>query len=79
MIIPVSQVPIGTRVVRSKGDYVVGRVGTVVTVDTEKERLLVAWDGENKSWVNVTVVELESVPYEILERAGKWPLYRKIK
>lgn len=79
MIIPVSQIPLGTRVVRSKGNYVVGRTGSVISVNEERDRLLVNWDGEKKSWVSVTVVELESTPYEIVQRDGKWPLYRKLK
>ena len=60
-----SEVKKGQRVVRSKGDYVVGRVGAIVEIDTEKQRAQVQWDGETKTWVAFASMELESKPYRI--------------
>lgn len=61
------------RVVRSKGDYVVGRTGTVIAIDEAKGRANVAWDFDPKSWVKFDVIEPEAIPYEII------PGYEKIK
>jgi hypothetical protein len=66
-------VQIGTEVVRSKGDYVVGRVGKVIAIDTEKNRAQVEWNNDPKSWVSFTALELTSIPYEII------PSYQKDK
>jgi hypothetical protein len=54
---------IGLQVVRSKGDYVVGRVGDIIDIDTEKNRVKVSWG----TWVSISVVEPTSIPYEIIE------------
>lgn len=54
---------IGLQVVRSKGDYVVGRVGNIIDIDTEKNRVKVSWG----TWVSVSVVEPTSIPYQIIE------------
>lgn len=56
-----TEVKIGLEVVRSKGDYVVGRVGIVIAIDAEKNRAQVNWG----SWVSFTVIEPTSIPYEI--------------
>lgn len=72
-------VEIGQQVVRSKGDYVVGRVGEVVAIDTEKQRAQVQWNGETKTWVSFGSLEPTSIPYEIVKGISKWPQYRKIK
>lgn len=56
-------VTIGLEVVRSKGDYVVGRVGNVIAIDNEKNRAQVSWG----SWVSFDVIEPASIPYEIIE------------
>ena len=61
-----SNIQIGTEVVRSKGDYVVGRIGKVITIDTEKNRAQVEWDGCGKGWVSFNSIELTSIPYEII-------------
>ena len=53
------------RVVRSKGDYVVGRTGTVIAIDSEKRRANVDWDKAPKSWVSFDSLEPISIPYEI--------------
>ena len=58
---------IGLEVVRAKGDYVVGRVGNIIAIDTEKNRAQVNWG----SWVSFTVIEPTSIPYEIV------PAYQK--
>lgn len=68
---------LGDRVVRSKGDYVVGRTGTIVDekanisldmnakIQHVTERVQVDWDEDSTTWVNVKSIELESVPYRI--------------
>ena len=53
---------IGLEVVRAKGDYVVGRVGNIIAIDTEKNRAQVNWG----SWVSFNVIEPTSIPYEII-------------
>jgi hypothetical protein len=58
---------IGNEVVRSKGDYVVGRVGTIIAIDDEKQRAQVEWNHDPKSWVSFKSLELTSIPYEIIE------------
>ena len=58
---------IGLEVVRSKGDYVVGRVGNIIAIDIEKNRAQVSWG----SWVSLTVIEPTSIAYEII------PAYQK--
>ena len=61
---------IGQEVVRSKGDYVVGRVGTIIAIDAEKQRAQVSWG----SWVKFDVIEPTSIPYEIVE-TKRFPKY----
>lgn len=81
---------IGQEVVRSKGDYVVGRTGEIIDRDETKNRVRVAWKGENKTWVSCDSVEPTFIPYEIIrvsadeqdrriEKTGRpiWPLYRR--
>ena len=52
------QVPkIGQEVVRTKGDYVVGRKGVVVELDTLMKRAQVKWHTASKSWVKYDVIE----------------------
>ena len=71
---------IGIEVVRSKGDYAVGRTGIVIAIDTEKNRAQVQWHHTRKTWasfeivhpagktwVKFEVIEPTSIPYEILE------------
>jgi hypothetical protein len=71
-------VQIGQQVVRSKGDYVVGRVGEVVAKDEIKNRAQVAWGGNTKTWVSVKSLEPTFIPYEIIRQEGKWPQYKKV-
>lgn len=63
-------IKLGVRVVRSKGDYVVGRTGEIVGNDPDKQRVQVQWGGM-MTWVSYKVVELESVPYELVSVPGK--------
>lgn len=62
-------------VVRSKGDYVVGRTGRIVDIDEDNRRVRVAWEGFNKTWVKVECVELHSIPYRIEFSAHSRNLY----
>lgn len=74
---------IGQSVVRSKGDYVVGRTGEIIDRDEDKQRVRVAWKGYNKTWVAVASIELTMFPYEIIPakfhnttgRGISWPQY----
>jgi hypothetical protein len=68
---------IGQEVVRSKGDYVVGRIGLIVNIDAEKNRAQVEWNGNTKTWVSFNAIELTSSPYDIIREKGKWPKYMK--
>jgi hypothetical protein len=78
-----SKFQIGQEVVRSKGDYVVGRVGAIISIDEEKNRAQVEWHNDPKSWVSFSSLELTSIPYEIIpgyqKHKGAWinPKYVK--
>jgi len=61
----VQSAKIGVEVVRSKGDYVVGRVGTIIDLDLIKNRAQVKWSLDPKSWVSFDSLELTSIPYKI--------------
>ena len=77
---------IGTEVVRSKGDYVVGRIGIVIAIDAEKNRAQVEWNNNPKTWVKMEAIEPTSIPYEILpprptcQRTGRsyWQTYKRL-
>jgi hypothetical protein len=73
---------IGQEVVRSKGDYVVGRIGNIVAIDNEKNRVQVEWNSNNSTWVSFNSIELKSIPYEIVyqKKSGsiKCPTYKKL-
>lgn len=65
---------IGNEVVRSKGDYVVGRIGVIIELDEINERARVDWKGNPKTWVKYDVIEKTEIPYEI--KPGKrWSQY----
>lgn len=68
-------------VVRSKGDYVVGRTGRIVDIDRDKRRVRVAWEGFNKTWVHAGVVEPIMNPYKIETgpEPNCYPVYIKLK
>ena len=55
---------IGQEVVRTKGDYVVGRTGRILDLDLTKGRAQVQWG--TKSWVSFNSIELISIPYKII-------------
>lgn len=70
-------------VVRSKGDYVVGRVGKISGIDFLGKRARVDWEGENRTWVSFDAIEPTAIPYSILPakdvngmRKG-WPKYER--
>jgi hypothetical protein len=75
---------IGQEVVRAKGDYVVGRIGTIIDIDIEKQRANVKWNEDPKSWISFSALELTSIPYEIIPAYQKdrftWvrPKYRRL-
>ncbi len=65
-----AQATLSLEVVRSKGDYVVGRVGKIIAIDKEKNRAQVEWYTDPKSWVAFASLEPTSIPYEI--QPGSW-------
>lgn len=78
-----SNFQIGQEVVRTMGDYVVGRIGSVIAIDSEKNRAQVKWVGETTTWVSFKALALTSIPYEITpgyddKKKGKfiYPKYR---
>jgi hypothetical protein len=58
-------VSIGQEVVRTKGDYVVGRTGTVVAFDDSGNRARVNWSDSPTTWVALASLEPTSTPYMI--------------
>lgn len=67
---------IGSQVIRTKGDYVVGRIGNVIDIDPIKNRVQVEWTKQVwgtetvnmaalKTWVKADCVELTSTPYRL--------------
>ena len=74
----ITEATIGLEVVRSKGDYVVGRIGNIIEIDLEKMRVNVNWKFANKSWVSINSVEPTSIPYQIDKNTHYWPKYKRI-
>ena len=70
-----SMLSVGFEVVRTKGDYVVGRTGVIVAVDNEKKRAQVQWHRETKTWVSFGSLAPVSIPYKIIKVDGKYPRY----
>lgn len=69
----ITEAQIGVEVVRSKGDYVVGRTGSIVAIDADKNRAQVAWSFGPITWVALASMELASIPYEIaVTQKDKW-------
>jgi hypothetical protein len=76
---------IGTEVVRSKGDYVVGRIGTILE-EVAPGRYQIDWGHDGKSKVSGGSIEPTSIPYEIIpgydrkNKNGNWvhPKYKKL-
>jgi hypothetical protein len=56
---------IGQEVVRTKGDYVVGKVGTIVAIDGNRAQ--VSWKNNTTTKVSFGSLALTSTPYEIKE------------
>ena len=76
---------IGDNVVRSKGDYVVGRTGDILELDLEKNRARVFWTNEGlRTWVSFNAIAPTTIPYRIEPsrqiKPGKWvyPKYVKL-
>lgn len=85
---------LGNRVIRSKGDCVVGRIGEIINMQFNGTcyRCQVKWDKAPKSWVVETSLELEAIPYKIIpmtfhekdtdtKRKGMrkdWPKYQRL-
>lgn len=65
MEILTKQFKIGQEVVRSKGNYVVGRIGIIKEIDLIKNRAQVDWSYGIMTWVSFSALELTSVPYSI--------------
>jgi len=76
----IEEVKIGHQVVRSKGDYVVGRKGVILATEVDrlgKNRAQIMWDSGPKTWVNIKVIESTNVPYAIVQTNG-YPKYCKL-
>ena len=73
---------VGLKVVRSKGDYVVGRVGVIVELSDDMSRVRVSWENYNTTWVKLEVIEDAAIPYEIVtyttrkQGLGEWQMPR---
>lgn len=78
----ITDAKIDLEVVRSKGDYVVGRIGKIIAIDQHANRVQVAWNNLPKTWVKADVIEPTSTPYQILSgddgKKKSWPKYRVI-
>lgn len=66
---------ISMEVVRSVGDYVVGRTGLIMDIDINANRVRVDWKGNTRTWVAVSSVEPTIIPYEIVKKDGSYPKY----
>lgn len=81
----INDVNIGQELVRTDGGYVVGRRGTVLEIDTDKQRVRVQWKDEPRTWVAAKSLEPVTSPYTIkpMQFDGKgrrisWPKYIKL-
>ena len=74
----IEDVKIGMEVVKSlpKYDCLNGRVGDIVDVDNEKQRVRVQW-WNMRTWVKVANVEPTSIPYEIKYIEGNGKVYMR--
>ena len=75
---------VGDEVVRSKGDYVVGRIGEVIAISEIQRRAKVKWKGSGTTSVSFDSLELTSIPYEIIPAKydgigyrTTWPKYKR--
>lgn len=77
-------VQVSQKVVTVIGSYV-GRTGTVIDVDSVKNRARVHWEEEAvKTWVSFSSIEPTSIPYMIQEgsynpKTGRISNYKYIK
>lgn len=78
----IKHLKVGDEVVRSKGDYVVGRTGKIIAINKDKNRAQVDWFGNSKTWVSLDSIEPTSIPYAIVPieynefgRRISWPKY----
>lgn len=62
----ISEFKLDLEVVRTKGDYVVGRIGPIIEIDHEKNRAKIDWKGERKTWVSFSSLAPTSIPYIII-------------
>ena len=70
---------IGQEVVRVSGDFAIGRTGTVISIDPDKNRAQVDWTRGATTWVSFKVIELTSVPYQIIQpQKYGFPKYQRI-
>lgn len=70
------EVKIGERVVRARGNNV-GLYGEIT--DFAEPRVQVKWEDSSKTWVNISQLELESVPHEIdMTNVGSFDRYSKL-
>ena len=70
------EVKIGERVVRARGNNV-GLIGEII--DFKEPRVQVKWEDSSRTWVNISQIELESLPHEIdMENVGKFDKYGKL-
>lgn len=56
------EVKIGEQEVRARGNNV-GLVGEII--DFKEPRVQVKWEDSSKTWINISQLELESIPHEI--------------
>ena len=56
-----TEVKIGTKVVRTRGNNV-GLVGEITNF--KEPRVQVKWEDSSKTWVNISQIELESIPHK---------------
>ena len=70
------EVKIGEKVVRARGNNV-GLYGEIT--DYAEPRVQVKWEDSSRTWVNISQIELEKVPYEIdTENVGSFDKYGKL-
>lgn len=70
------EVKIGEKVVRARGNNV-GFVGEII--DFAESRVQVKWEDSSRTWVNISQLELEKVPYEIdTTNVGSFDKYGKL-
>ena len=69
---------IGQEVVRATGDYVIGRIGTIIALDTDKNRAQVEWIGNPTTWVSLSAIEPTAIPYKFIKGSSRYPKYTTI-